>query len=274
MKKNLVNFILGFVILLLIAVIICSFITKQAHANVVAPTHNVWSGWTRWSDWSECTPKHEEKFLQVSDGQECGDSVEGTQTRTTTRTCQSQNGVGLNECSPLGKVQTDTQTRDCKIENPCPTLSPTPTATPSPTITPEPTQAPSECTSNCLPVFAGSSTDAPVCTEGTTVLLPANPFVVRKGSEATVNFFLTQGDRANIYYKVVGQSNWQFSVPDLTPNGDKFISYTIQGLNPQLGYDFGIQQVQGCGGGQMVTAVIVDGPQAKTFRFSYWIWAN
>ena len=154
----------------------------------------------------------------------------------------------------------------------------TPTPTPIPTVTPEVTPVPEQvvCTENCgnPPTFAGSSTNPPTCSDGNTIQTVANPFVVRKGSDAIVNFFITQGDSANIYYRIVGQSSWQFSVPDVKPNGDNFVSYTIHGLNPALGYDFGIQQKFGCGGGQLVTVVIVDGPMSQTFGFSYWEWSK
>lgn len=139
----------------------------------------------------------------------------------------------------------------------------------TPTPTPEVT-----CTENCgtPPTFAGSSTEAPVCSDGTTTTVVANPHVIRNGSSATVNFFITEGNSANIYYKEVGADNWQHSVSDVQPNGDRFVSYTINDLNPSLGYTFGIQQKQGCGGGEIVTSVIVDGPSAQTFGLSYYSW--
>ena len=124
------------------------------------------------------------------------------------------------------------------------------------------------------PTFAGSSTNAPVCTEGNTLQLPANLHVLRTGSKAVVNFFITEGDSANIYWRVVGQSNWQNAVANVKPNGDKFVSFEINDLDPNLGYDFGVQQKQGCGGGQLLTAVVVDGPATQTFSLSYWEWSK
>jgi hypothetical protein len=118
------------------------------------------------------------------------------------------------------------------------------------------------------------NSDAPQCTDGSTTQLPANIHVVRDGKKATVNFFITEGDRANVYYRVVGQKEWQHAVASLLPNADNFVSYTIEGLNPNLGYDFGIQQVRGCGGGNLVTAVVVDGPNAQVFGLSYWEWSK
>lgn len=114
-----------------------------------------------------------------------------------------------------------------------------------------------------------STTEAPVCTDGSTVNLPANIHVVRNGVNATVNFFITEGDRANIFYSVVGQPHWQHAVADVKPVSENFVSYTIHDLDANLGYDFGIQQVQGCGGGK-TTAVVVDGPAPMLFQFSYW----
>jgi hypothetical protein len=142
-------------------------------------------------------------------------------------------------------------------------------------VIPEPQPAPA-CTSNCgsPPTFAGSSTNPPVCGDRSTINLPANSHVIRKGEQATVNFFITEGDSANIYWREVGQSNWQHAVSNVKPNGDMFVSFVIHELKPNVGYDFGIQQVRGCGGGQLVTAVIVDGPEAQTFGFSYWEWSK
>lgn len=129
-----------------------------------------------------------------------------------------------------------------------------------------PTPSPSSSSSS----VTGSPAKAPTCPDGATILLPANPHVLRAGESATVNFFITQGNSANIYYKVVGQDNWQYAVPNTKPNKDRFVSYVIHGLNPKLGYTFGIQQKFGCGGGQLVTAVIIDGPATRLFRLSYW----
>lgn len=148
-----------------------------------------------------------------------------------------------------------------EIVNPC--------EEPTPTPTPEDPGQPGN-----PPTFAGSSTNPPVCTEGNTLQLPANLHVLRTGSKAVVNFFITEGDSANIYWRVVGQSNWQNAVANVKPNGDKFVSFEINELDPNLGYDFGVQQKQGCGGGQLLTAVVVDGPATQTFSLSYWEWSK
>lgn len=180
---------------------------------------------------------------------------------------------------------------DKGCQSPTPTVSPSPSPTgfpcvegsplvgdvaiPTcvPTSTPTPTQPPANNNGGGSS-GGGQANNPPVCSNGDTIELPANPFVVRQGDKATVNFFITQGDNANIYYKVLGQNDWQFSVPNLKPNSDHFVSYTITGLNPQLGYVFGIQQTFGCGGGNYVTAVVVDGPQTRVFNFSYWEWSK
>lgn len=118
--------------------------------------------------------------------------------------------------------------------------------------------------------------EAPVCPDGYTTKVVENLKVIRKGSTATVEFLITEGDSANIYYKEAGQSVWTHSVltEDVKKyvNADKFVSYPINDLDPVLGYDFGVQQVKGCGGGQIVTAVVKDGPEARTFGLSFYLW--
>lgn len=117
--------------------------------------------------------------------------------------------------------------------------------------------------------FAPSSTLAPVCTNGDTAKAVANPHVIRNGSEATVNFFITEGDSANVFYGIVGQPHWQHAVADVKPNSDNFVSLTIKNLDPVGDYDFGIMQKTNCGGGK-ITAVIVDSYAPKVFGLSYY----
>ena len=134
--------------------------------------------------------------------------------------------------------------------------------TPSPTPTPSPIPTPQE------PVIHENL--APACPNGEPVVLPENPHVIRKGSDATVNFFAKEGDRANIYFKENGAEGWQHSARDISIVND-YVSYTIHDLNPNLGYDFGIQASNGCAGGEIILAVIVDPPaDGVTFNFSYW----
>lgn len=155
----------------------------------------------------------------------------------------------------------------------CPDITPTPTE--SITLTPTPTETPKQEVRSDSSSSGTSMPTAPVCNDGNTINLPANPHVYRKGEEAIVNWFETEGNSANIYYKEVGQENWTHAVRDIeVNNADRFGSVTIRALNPNLGYIFGIQQKYGCGGGETVIAVIVDGPESQLFQFSYWIWAK
>lgn len=185
-----------------------------------------------------------------------------------------QNLDGIQESTPEGYVN---EQGYCYIPEPeedyCPGLEGVQKSDEDcPEVTPTPSEEPGQ--PGNPPTFAGSSTEPPVCPDGNTINLPANPHVLRAGESATVNFFLTEGDSANIYWRVVGQKDWQHSVADVKPNSDNFVSYTIHNLDANLGYDFGVQQKKGCGGGQLVTAVVVDGPQPQLFHFSYWEWSK
>lgn len=134
---------------------------------------------------------------------------------------------------------------------------------PTPTPTPEP---------GTPPTFAEKE-GTPVCSDLSTSKLVANFHVIRNGSSATANFFLTEGNHANLFYKVNGSATWQYAVSNLQPNSDKFVSYTVNDLDPNLGYTFGAQQTVGCGTGEIATSVVVDPPaNGKVFKFSYWIW--
>lgn len=160
---------------------------------------------------------------------------------------------------------------------PCVTPTPTVTPTGTPEVTPTPTETPNNNGGTGVSDGGSSNpgaTQAPVCSDGTTTQLPANVFVERNGTQATINFFITEGDSANIYYKVDGHDSWEFSVPNITPNSDKFVSYTITGLDANTAYDFAVQQKQGCGGGQLAEAVVIDGPNGVYFPFSYWEWSK
>src|SRR3990167_2257306 len=128
-----------------------------------------------------------------------------------------------------------------------------------------PTPEPTPVVENNQP----SAPSAPVCPDGNTTNVVANLHVLRAGTDATVNFFVTEGDNASIFYSVVGQPHWQHAVADVKPNADNFVSYTIHDLDPNLGYDFGVSQHFGCGGGT-TTGVVVDGPATQLFNLSYW----
>ena len=171
------------------------------------------------------------------------------------------------------------------------TCQPEPTASPSPTPTGEPNPTPTEqprvsCEGvgndaqghpcGWSPEQPGHDQGPPTCTDATTINLPANIHVTRSGTDATVTFFVTQGDHANIYYRELKENDWTHSVIGINAGDykDNYISYTIHNLKAGVGYTFGIQQVIGCGGGQLVTAVVIDGPQSQTFGYSYWEWSK
>ena len=170
--------------------------------------------------------------------------------------CKLVTGKGDNSCNP-------------QWEESCGSVTPTPT--PSPEVTPTPTPS--------GPVYGvgGNPVTTPTCPDGNTSKPVANLHVTRNGTQATVVFFITEGDSANIYYKVSGQANWQYSVLDVkgidvAGTNDKFVSYTINDLMKGVDYDFGIQQKFGCAGGQIVTAVVHDSYLPATFGLSWYQW--
>lgn len=136
----------------------------------------------------------------------------------------------------------------------------------------DPTPTPTPGQPGNPPTFAGSSTNAPVCGDGQTTKVVANGHVIRgvngDFSKAIVNAFITEGDSVNVYWRIVGDGTWKHSSASeypngIKPNGDKFISYQVNELDPNGDYDFGIEQKNGCGGGTI--AVIKDGAVSKTF---------
>ena len=240
MKKYLSLFftsaILGFLVLLVLF--------------VNTPKANAWHNYWVYGDWSQC---------KVSKDQPVCGVVEGTQHRTAT--CTNLDYPYPSNCDKVGEKTK--QTQSCEVNLGECEVTPTPTETPQPS-----------CTENCgnPPTFQGSTTEAPVCPDGNTSQPVANPQVVRNGTQATVSFFITEGDGANIYWKVSGSADWQNAVSDVKGNSDKFVTFTINDLQKGVDYDFGFQQIQGCGGGQIVTAVVHDGYQPATFGLSYYIW--
>lgn len=135
---------------------------------------------------------------------------------------------------------------DCQPEE-----TPTPTPTVTPTPTPESTPDPWDCSKDHS---CKQEITTPVCTDSRPASLPANPHVYRKGPDAIIKWFPTAGDKVNIYYKVVGSPTWQFSLADQPNNG----YVQIHDLD-SLDITFGIQQEQGCAGGDIIGATIVDG---------------
>ncbi len=155
-----------------------------------------------------------------------------------------------------------------KCIKPTPTISPTATPSATPSVTPPSNQGGSSNGGGATSVAI-----APKCSSSDTIELPANVHVLRSGTDATVMFFITEGDSANIYVKKTGENMWITSAIRVKPNGDNFVSYTFHDLDANQGYDFGVQQVKGCSGGQLVTAVVVDGPYTQDFPFTYWEWS-
>ena len=114
-----------------------------------------------------------------------------------------------------------------------------------------------------------STPSAPVCPNGETILVPQNFHVFRNGSTAELRWVPTEGDQVNIYFRENDQAGWQHAKADQPNNGVNEITE----LNPALGYTFGLQQKNGCGGGELVTAVVIDPPAyGELFPFSYWMW--
>lgn len=185
---------------------------------------------------------------------------------------------GMNVFEALAFTKDNPEHKDkvrvCVTPTPTGEVTPTPTptgeVTPTPTVEPTPTTTPTSDGQSDGKSSNPDATKAPVCPDGKTVSVPANPHVWRNGASATVNFFITEGDSADVVYKEVNASDWQHAVANLKPNADKFVSVDINGLDPELGYTFGVRQRTGCGGGETITAVIVDGPEPTLFQFSYW----
>lgn len=167
--------------------------------------------------------------------------------------------------------------------------TPSPTASPEPSVSPTPSPEPSEsseptATPSATPTVTPEAVDpgqpltqagAPICPDGNIVALPIAFQVVRQGDHATLTWFKTAGDKVNIYFKEVDQANWTHAVGDV-PNVDPKNEYVIGGLVPSVGYTFAIEQHQGCGGGQLVQSIIIDGASYKpvVFTDSYWAWSN
>lgn len=140
---------------------------------------------------------------------------------------------------------------------------------------PEPTQQPTPPSvvvldpNDChAEARCAGGTTAPVCQDGTTINLPANFHVIRNGTEATLKWWPTEADQVNVFYKEVGSPVWTHALADQPNNGNVVIGM----LKPELGYVFGIMQKRGCGSGELVTAVVVDGAFNRLFPMSYWQW--
>lgn len=96
-----------------------------------------------------------------------------------------------------------------------------------------------------------SSPSAPQCGETAPVKTGANFHVYRKGGDAILKWFPTEGGQANIYYKQVNASDWQYSLRDIANTGYVEI-HDLGGLD----ITFALQQSRGCAGGPLTNAVV------------------
>lgn len=195
----------------------------------------------------------------------CPSSDSSYTSTNSNKPCKRWVKVGEDEVDPTYTPET----RELGEEQGCP-IDPEPEAcpTPEPSPTPEPTPTPTEPPRVEIPL---TEAGAPQCPNGVPLKLPANVHVVRSGSDATVNFFVPEGNNANIYYKEVSANGWQHAARDIPVTGG-YVSYTIHDLDPNLGYTFGVQAANSCAGGETVLAVVVDGPASVTFPMNYWEW--
>lgn len=250
-------------IVAILGILVAKLPVQRAEATVQNPCESFCADWN-WNhtrcedtDYRLChhNPSHNQT-LTFNNLQSCNNHV-GTPHNNST-----YDSYGA--CSQPTATPTNTPTVT-PTKEPTPTLEPTPTVDPceeekcepTPTVEPTPTAepTPAPCTENCgnPPTFAGSSTEAPQCTQKAPEAA-VNPHVYRNGDVAIVKWWNTEGNKANIYYKQVSSPDWQYSVT--VPN----TGYAeIKGLGT-LDISFAVQQVNDCSGGvSVIGKVIVDG---------------
>ena len=166
---------------------------------------------------------------------------------------------------------------NCNVPQPTPThtVVPTvaPTATPQPTTVPSPTpEEPNPTPQKPTPIFSQPAPGpAPICGNRNIPFVPFNFHVLRNGSEAVLKWVPTGGELVNIFFKEVEQKGWTHAVSN-EPN-DGYV--VVDHLNPNLGYEFAVEQHEGCGSGSLSPkAVVIDPPTTKWTLFlqSYWSW--
>lgn len=108
-----------------------------------------------------------------------------------------------------------------------------------------------------------STTEAPVCANVAPVLDPINPFVLRKGGDAIVQYVPTEGDKVHIYYYEVGNPTNAHALRD-EPNDGYVDDLHLLG---DKDWAFGIQQANGCAGGKIIW--IEDGATDGWVMFRY-----
>lgn len=205
---------------------------------------------TQWGDWGKCEPVNE-----------CG-TTKGIQSRS----CSSAKWYEHDDNCKIGSQEK----RSCRVNY---VKCPEPTTVPEPTTTSEPTPVPDDPNAPGFPQPCNGCNNTPsafMCPDSDVTVAPFNFFIKRKGTEAIAQWIPTAGNEVNLYYKIVGQKDWQFALRDVANSGYVVVDH----LNPNLGYTFGLQQKMNCSGGQTVVAVAVDPPTTvwKMFRVSQYIW--
>src|SRR3990167_4003225 len=137
---------------------------------------------------------------------------------------------------------------ECKVDEDCqPEVTPTPTQEPEPEV-PHPQPQ----------LGTGDWPSAYMCPDGSTTILPVNPHILRSGDTAVIKWNPSEGNRVNIYYRLVESTAWEHAVRDELNDG----YVQINGLADRS-WTFGIQQTANCSGGPIV--VIPDG-STSTWR--------
>lgn len=161
-----------------------------------------------------------------------------------------------------------------QVEVECPTVTPTPTNIPEQDVCPNDDGIQTsldECTiedvGDTTPEVVVTQVEkpqhfywmdaqgAPQCTDLDTIKLPANVHVIRTKGETTalVNWFQTEGNSANIYFKEITSNKWEHADRDIDVR-TSYVSNKINFLKADAEYIFAVQQKNGCGGGQLVIA--------------------
>jgi hypothetical protein len=110
-------------------------------------------------------------------------------------------------------------------------------------------------------VLQNNTTDAPQCTATRPVLEALNFHILRNGDTAIAKWMPTNGNKANIYYKLVTSDSWEHAVRDIDNNG----YFVINGLGNR-DWTFALQQSNDCAGGLM-SQYVVDGGTSKWVLF-------
>jgi hypothetical protein len=128
----------------------------------------------------------------------------------------------------------------CEVDEDCFEEEPTPTDEPE-----EEENKPEGCTGDC-------SAPAPQCSTTNTTKQPENFHVYRKGDDAILKWWATEGNKVNVYWKDPNASEWQHAMQT-----ENFGNVEIHGLGTR-DWTFGIQQVNDCGGGLITVGKIME----------------